>query len=157
MILQELNVHGCALVSDTAFALRVNHSIRVLNVSETLVKGDFYRQSPMLTELHCSDCPNMKEDSRLVLHLLNHPNVLESLSLENTRWNAVDLLALSTKVPQLGMLRLSLTNADDAVVRSFVANCPYLRYFTVRDCAAVTQATVDELKQSHRPRLNIFR
>lgn len=154
VFLQDLSLSGCVLVTDAAFAGRTNDSLRALHVSDTCLHGAFVIHAPKLVRLYCDRCPNLSSD--FVRNTVHRPSSLKTLWLSETQLSVSELLELSTHLPQIQSLKLASCLANDEVVRSFVTNCPYLQYLRVRLCAAVTDATKNELQLKYKRRLHIF-
>lgn len=75
--LQELKLSGCVLVTDAAFTHQMHGTLRVLNLSHTLLQGTFYKHTPKLVRLVCDNC--CRFNSTFVQAVVDCPNVWEAL------------------------------------------------------------------------------
>lgn len=150
VLLQDLILSGCVLITDAAFLVRTNDTLRALHASHTCLHGKFAKQAPKLVRLYCDQCSNLNSD---FVYSIAHCPSIKTLWLSETQLSVTDLLALSIQLPQLQSLKLTSSLANDEVVHSFVTNCPYLQYVRINQCAAVTEATKNELTLIYKSRL----
>ncbi len=151
--LQELNLSGCVLVTDAAFTHNMHDTLRVLNVSSTLLHGTFYQHTSKLVRLVCSSCSNLDSTFVQAVATMNTLNHLEELVVDITELSVSDLFALSLHLPHLRVLSVSFTKADDTVLRSAITHCPCLQVLIAENCTAVTQVAKDELQRLYKKRL----
>eukprot|EP01032_Pedospumella_encystans_P019912 gene19912-22630_t len=147
-LLTNLQLNGCTQITDAVFADRTSATLRILRIDSTKVKGSFLKQACNLTELYCNDC--LLLGNHFVQNIILNGSNLAKLFFNSARLQISELLMLSQHLPRAENVGVSYTQANDAVVLSFVKHCSQLRWICALDCGGVTAATAKELKQTRK-------